>query len=501
MRGWLREEVKLREFVQEVDHDEGLTRKRVKTAQDPAFDKAMFSWFVGQRVDGAPISGPLIQAKAVELHEALRDDTAQPSSFKCSTGWLSRWKQRHGVRHVRISGEIRSSDVEAAEAFIPKLQEMVEESDLSPEQVYNADETGLYYKMLPDRTLATSDDTTSSHGFKQRKDRVTLLLGTNWAGTHKLKPLCIGKFARPRCLQHVNMSELPVLYTHSKKAWMTASLFEDWFHNDFVPAVRKHLRRQGVEPKAILLLDNCTAHPPQDTLTSRDGKIRVVFLPKNTTAQIQPMDQGLIATLKQNYRKEMMRRIITEDTTLLDFIKTLSLKDVFYLVSKAWSAITESAVRATWDKALGDPFSHQDDTADPDDDEEDFLGFTQEEIDTAAERTFAAVQREHSFKNFVAAWAAQDEDEPTSSSLTTEELVEEAKGTEEEEEDDEEPAPAPAKITTEEAITMQTRLLQYYESQGDVVDTLNTKAALGRLKKRQSTFKYQTKITSLFKPV
>lgn len=501
MRGWIKDEVKLREFVTEVDEDVGLTRKRVKTAQDPALDKAMFTWFVQGRTTGAPISGPLLQAKAAEVHEALNGD--KDSNFKCSKGWVTRWKKRHGVRQVRITGEIRSADVAAAEAFLPKLQEIVEENDLSPEQVYNADETGLYHRMLPDRTLATNTDTTASHGYKQRKDRVTLLLATNWAGSHKLKPLCIGKFARPRCLQHVNMSQLPVIYTNSKNAWMTAAIFQKWFTDDFVPAVRQHLLRQGLEPTAILLLDNCPAHPPAETLTSKDGKIRVVYLPKNTTALIQPMDQGLIATLKQNYRKEMMRQILMEDNTLLDFIRTLSVKDVFFLVGKAWAAIQEKAVRATWDKALGDPFNHQEDNEgdSSEEEDEDFLGFTPEEINTAAEKTFAAVQRENTFKQFVAAWAAMDDDEPTSAYMTTEEVVADAKTAEQEEEEDEEEPTLVTQISTEEAIAMQTSLLHYYEAHGDAVDTLNTQAALGRLKKRQATFKKQTRITDLFKRV
>lgn len=500
----------MREFVQEVDHDEGLTRKRMKTPQDPALDKAMFTWFVQERVDGVPVSGPLLQARAVEMNQALHGPS---STFKCSNGWLQRWKQRHAVREVKISGEIRSADVEAAEAFLPKLQELVEDLDLSPDQVYNADETGLYYKMVPDRTLATTKDTTATHGFKQRKDRITLLLTTNWAGTHKLKPLCIGKYARPRCLQHVNMTTLPVLYTHSKNAWMTGSLFQKWFDQDFVPAVRQHLRSQGLEPKAVLLLDNCPAHPPQDSLTSRDGKIRVFYLPKNTTAQIQPMDQGIIATTKQHYRKEMMRRILNEDTTLLDFVKSLSMKDVFYLVGKAWSAIQERSICATWDKALGDPFRRQEDSQDTDDDEddEDFLGFSQEEINSAAEKTFAAVQRERCFKEFVTTWAALDDNEPTSATMTIEEIA--ADSRESEDEQDEEaapdptpdstpaPTPAPAVLSTEEAITMQNTLLHYYESQGDLVDILNTQAALGRLKKRQATYKKQTKMTDIFKRV
>ena len=88
-----------------------------------------------------------------------------------------------------------------------------------PDQIYNADETGLYFKCLLDRTLVskTEDRTT---GYKQYKDRVTILVGTNATGDHKLRPLCIGKFQNPRCMKKVNRDSLPVAYNFSRNAWM-----------------------------------------------------------------------------------------------------------------------------------------------------------------------------------------------------------------------------------------------------------------------------------------
>ena len=41
---------------------------------------------------------------------------------------------------------------------------------------------------------------------------------------------------------------------------MNTEIFEEWFHESFVPSVEKHLEDIGQEPKAVLLLDNCTAH-------------------------------------------------------------------------------------------------------------------------------------------------------------------------------------------------------------------------------------------------
>jgi hypothetical protein len=57
--------------------------------------------------------------------------------------------------------------------------------------------------------------------------------------------------------------------------------------------VQKYSRDKNIEPKAILFIDNCAAHPEEDILISHDGMIRAKFFPANTTSLIQPQDQGL----------------------------------------------------------------------------------------------------------------------------------------------------------------------------------------------------------------
>ena len=89
------------------------------------------------------------------------------------------------------------------------------------------------------------------------------------------------------------MHELPVVYYNTKNAWFNGAIFEDWFFKHFVPEVRNYQEKVlGIPPnelRALLLLDNAPAHPCEDRLKTDDGKIRVEFLPPNTTSLIQPM--------------------------------------------------------------------------------------------------------------------------------------------------------------------------------------------------------------------
>ena len=124
--------------------------------------------------------------------------------------------------------------------------------------------------------------------FKKPKDLVTLIGCANAAGTCKLPLAFIRKSAKPRCFRNTSMNALPVC------AWMDTAIFKKWFHDVFVPYVRKFCRDNDIECKILLLLDNAPAHPSISTLQSNDGKIVTKFLPPNTTLLIQPVDQGIL---------------------------------------------------------------------------------------------------------------------------------------------------------------------------------------------------------------
>ena len=61
----------------------------------------------------------------------------------------------------------------------------------SPSDIYNSDETALFYKSLPHRTYCHTDEKLS--GSAKYKDRLTLLIITNMDGSDHRKLSVIGK--------------------------------------------------------------------------------------------------------------------------------------------------------------------------------------------------------------------------------------------------------------------------------------------------------------------
>ena len=288
--------------------------------------------------------------------------------FSGSTGWLWWFRKRHGIGNKKVQGESGSADTEAAEPFRLKLQELIREEDLHLNQIYNADETALYWRSLPVNIQAFKDED-KVPGKKISKDKFSALLGANASGTHGLKPVVVGKAAKPRCLKD-QMDQLPVIYYNTCNSWFNAAIFEDWFFNHFIPEVRRYqedvLHIPPDEVKAILLLDNTPAHPHADKLVSRDGRIRVVFLPPNTTSLFQPMDQGVIMATKRIYTRKYLDEVLVvipdeddeiEDTRglrTLEKIKSYNIKSGIYNFISAWKQVKISTLANCWKKFLQD---------------------------------------------------------------------------------------------------------------------------------------------------
>ena len=79
-------------------------------------------------------------------------------------------------------------------------------------QIYKVDETGLFFRCLPDRKYVPSFEK-SAPGHKIQKDRISVQLVANSDGSHKLVPLVIGKANNPRCFNSFNN---PLHYNFSK---------------------------------------------------------------------------------------------------------------------------------------------------------------------------------------------------------------------------------------------------------------------------------------------
>ncbi|XP_067134499.1 jerky protein homolog-like [Centruroides vittatus] len=449
------EKTKVKSFVDKFDRDAGLTRKKTRLGKNQNVDDCFYAWLVQKRSEGISVSETALKLQAEKFHVSLKAE----GDFNASDGWLWHWQKRYGIFQISISGEAKSSDIKAAAEFSKQFTISIKKEGYTDAQVYNCDETALYYRMLPSKTIDLKSNPQKA-GLKLSKERITALFCVNKAGNHKFTPLITGKSQNPRCFKSINIRYLPVVYKNSINVWMTSNIFHDWFHNFFVPSVRKFLRGLSLDRKALLLLDNCPVHPPADNLVSDDGKIKVMYLLKNTTALIQPLDQGIISAFKTNYRREMMKSLLASDIDVNIFsFKKMNLKDVSYSIGLAWQAITSETIRNCWKKLnecnnqvdLDQTTTHSDSASDN--------IFTEAEISRIRE----ILNEPEIINDSLTDWLDMDTREDICQNMTDEMIIESICGDEdsqEETDDDEESASGISGIpsTTKEAITTMVSL-------------------------------------------
>ncbi|KAH7977575.1 hypothetical protein HPB49_002552 [Dermacentor silvarum] len=152
----------------------------------------------------------------------------------------------------------------------------------------------------------------------------------------KCRLFVIRKSARPGCFEKQEC--LPVTYKSNKKTWMMQDMFTSWlckFDEDMV----------AEKQQVTLILDNCTAYNIKPKLTA----VELKFLPTNTTAKCQPLDQGVIATVKALYKKCICERVLLSMQQQQPL--KVNLRGAIDMVAASWWQVKATTIRKCFNKA------------------------------------------------------------------------------------------------------------------------------------------------------
>lgn len=128
----------------------GPQRKRIRNALYDNIDKAVCAWFQETHAKSILVTGSVIWKKALNLANRLGFDNFQSS--------VNRFRDCHGIALKAVCRE--DSDRLINGVGIDKVNEWHAGeiikliADYSPDDIFNADETGVFFQLLPQHTLA-----------------------------------------------------------------------------------------------------------------------------------------------------------------------------------------------------------------------------------------------------------------------------------------------------------------------------------------------------------
>ena len=425
---------------------DGDSSLRQRSGKHENLEQALYMWFTDVRSKQAIINDDMLLDKAKTFGAQLG-----VQDFGYSKGWLQKFKRRHIISKRVAHGEADSADPIVVSQGRLQLQEDLAAYD--PNDIYNMDETGLFYRLLPNATLATGPVS----GKKKQKERITVALCANATGTDKLVPLVIGKSERPRCFGKTFNPNVYVKYTHNKKAWMTGAVFQDW--------LSKFNRKMRIAGRhVILLLDNATSHSTEGL---RLTNVVVRFLPPNTTAHIQPMDAGIMRNFKGYYRGLLVRYFLQCIEDGLEQVVNVKLAITY--VKEAWASVKQSTIVNCWRHVKILPPAQQPATNVETDDADDDLPLA--ELQRLLQRMPAAEDRLDA-----ADYVNVDRDIETGEMLTDDnilDLVSETRSADNVSDDDDEDEPEEPPVTRSDARKGLAQVISFCEQNPALSDHLD----------------------------
>ncbi|SCZ89412.1 BZ3500_MvSof-1268-A1-R1_Chr9g10401 [Microbotryum saponariae] len=212
--------------------------RRNNSVMHPNLEKALAIWCTQALEQNTTIITDVLRLKGQQLADKL-----EIRDFAFSNGWLQGFK----IRYSRDSCSSEKVDAKTREEERKRVVDLTNKYD--PSDIFNMDETGLFYAMRPSTGLARN----GRNGVKMNKTRITFAFTVNANGSERLPPFIIGSTAKPRSFNKKPPSYYNHYYRSNKKAWMTGELYVEW-----LKARDLELRSKG--RKVQLWLDVFSGH-------------------------------------------------------------------------------------------------------------------------------------------------------------------------------------------------------------------------------------------------
>ncbi|CAA9997224.1 unnamed protein product [Nesidiocoris tenuis] len=307
-----------KEWIDTWKADYETCRKELVKAENSArLGTELSNLVVTSQKNGVELSMDEIKIKC----QALKDSLGI-TDVDVTDEWLTEWKKKSGkpAKRPYRSRKSPSSFICANEEIIDDWSGAVRAALINyhPDDIFNAVESGIYFKSLPGLN-------------NSQTDWMTVFFACNMSGIEKKQLLVIGKSTNQLSL---GILTLPVDFASNENAWMTAEIFTSF--------VTDWDRRAGQSRRRIaLIVEESPVHPRVDL-----SWIELFFVPKNV-CNLPPLKRGVISLVKNLYRKELLKavkKLAPDSRQIESTVEKISVIDAAFMLSSAWAEVDKSSM-------------------------------------------------------------------------------------------------------------------------------------------------------------
>ena len=144
---WLKDEAKWRAQWHETNRESNQTAKQAQQTEHPAVSEMLDLWVSKAMADGILLTGGVLRQKWYTFADLV--GVPADERLNLSNGWLTWFKERNGLKEWKRHGEASSSNAKTVEEERKQVQKIIQEQGYGLKDIYNMDETGLFYGHAP----------------------------------------------------------------------------------------------------------------------------------------------------------------------------------------------------------------------------------------------------------------------------------------------------------------------------------------------------------------
>ncbi|KAJ5502608.1 hypothetical protein N7463_005482 [Penicillium fimorum] len=303
-----------------LDAGPATTSRRQLAPQWPLLETPLGEWLASQEGPTPPADAIIIKAR--EIWTQITEYQTLPLPH-FSNGWLNRFKKRYATQVRDRQDGVPQPPLQTGRKELKALKTLC--GEFSEDDIYNMDETGLFWRKSPFGASPTQDQLITN----RENSRICLMLCTNSTGSDRLPLWVIGHTHTPEALCKVNLKAIDCHWRYHRQAWLTQSIMQEWllfFYN--------HVG----ERRILLLLDNHPDHQAAVEATPPPPNVHVQLFPAQIpdANQQQPINLGISQTLKHHYRREWLMYTMAGMKSPQNPVHTMSLYHTLSWATRSW---------------------------------------------------------------------------------------------------------------------------------------------------------------------